>query len=543
MRNLLIALGLLLAAALPASAATPLDTAYANVDVARVAEATATALVAADQAVVSAATAAVAAAQKSVFPAATLSAVVTGDAALVKAIAALSAATANLATDTAALSAAQATLKIQMTALNAAVLAADGPPPPESANLTVVPPAPTVVDAAGVSWGLTATGQITQNNAIDVRTNGVVLLAYVNHVVWQQAHNMWWGWQNNAWQPANGTAADPRVVTPPPAPAGTRNFLLGINADHVDSPTISAMLGYPPDFAEGWAGGGAAQTATGSNGGGWSPPSGPSASYPIVVTTGHFDEGVLSAADAAADNATAHAVWAQFVSKISPFLDRIYALRVDHEWQGTWYDYTPFGGSAFDPGAASYFANPKIPAAVYVAGFRNFINYIRANGFAGVKIEWDYYGTAQEATDWYPGDDVVDVVGADIYFLNDVQKTSAATWAALNSTAGQRGGGFGSLPNIAAFATAHNKPLAFPEWADGYGDGFCITQFAAWMKAHNVVFQMYWDNTNGAQPLSGVIQESAANQAAYTKAFAGLQYAGTFWTKALPVPSSLPPGF
>lgn len=87
------------------------------------------------------------------------------------------------------------------------------PAPTASADGTTAPPAASLTDASGNVFALTAGGQITMNGAVQPATNGVTLLVAEKGVVYQTAHNLWWGWQNGAWQ----TASDPRPVAPPTA--------------------------------------------------------------------------------------------------------------------------------------------------------------------------------------------------------------------------------------------------------------------------------------------------------------------------------------
>jgi len=54
---------------------------------------------------------------------------------------------------------------------------------------------------------------------------------------------------------------------------------------------------------------------------------------------------------------------------------------------------------------------------------------------------------------------------------------------------------------VAAFATAHGKPVVFPEWglairSDGHGmgdDPTFVQQMDDWILFHNVAFDIYFD--------------------------------------------------
>jgi hypothetical protein len=105
---------------------------------------------------------------------------------------------------------------------------------------------------------------------------------------------------------------------------------------------------------------------------------------------------------------------------------------------------------------------------------------------------------------YYPGNDVVDMIGIDIYDsgMPGNPKNSAARWASLDSEPG-------GLADIVAFARAHDKPLSFPEWgvvdaaSGGIGDdpGY-VRAIANQVKDNPVVYQAYFDRpTGGVLPL------------------------------------------
>jgi len=119
---------------------------------------------------------------------------------------------------------------------------------------------------------------------------------------------------------------------------------------------------------------------------------------------------------------------------------------------------------------------------------------------------------------YYPGDSVVDIIGADLYDsgVPGNPAPSAARWQAL---AGEPGG----LATIVAFARQHDKPLSFPEWglvsaADGGGgdDPDYVSQLAAQIAAVPVVYQGYFDRPTGSVlPL----QRAPRSLAAWKRAF------------------------
>ena len=106
-------------------------------------------------------------------------------------------------------------------------------------------------------------------------------------------------------------------------------------------------------------------------------------------------------------------------------------------------------------------------------------------------------GQSLSFADLYPGDDVVDVIGLDVY---DVM------WQDSTSTPEQRWSFLLNQPNGLIdhrdFAAARGKPLSFPEWGlyaagDVYGGGgdnpYFIDRMADWFAANNVAYQGYFN--------------------------------------------------
>lgn len=97
------------------------------------------------------------------------------------------------------------------------------PPPaaPASADGSTVPPASQLTDASGNTFALTAGGQVTFNGTLQAGTNGVTQLVAEKGVVYQTAHNLWWGWINGAWTSSPSPLPAPTVPASPPPAAGT----------------------------------------------------------------------------------------------------------------------------------------------------------------------------------------------------------------------------------------------------------------------------------------------------------------------------------
>jgi len=126
---------------------------------------------------------------------------------------------------------------------------------------------------------------------------------------------------------------------------------------------------------------------------------------------------------------------------------------------------------------------------------------------------------------WYPGNSYVDIMGIDAYDLDcTTQKTVAqegwtkySTDSAANTPADPN---FPSLVNMEAFASAHGKPLSFPEWGLGDGrsdDTAYMSNIAQTFKDDDFAFEGYFDTgEDGIAQLGGTIPKATA---AYSTAF------------------------
>lgn len=156
-------------------------------------------------------------------------------------------------------------------------------------------------------------------------------------------------------------------------------------------------------------------------------------------------------------------------------------LRVGWEFNGGWY-----------PWAAK--KDPKS----WVPYWRRIVTVMRSVPGAAFKYNWNpALATQQIAPDqFYPGDDLVDIIGADIYnqTWNPRATTPELKWEeVLHEPYG--------LEWLRQFAAQHHKPISIPEWGtgtrpDGHGGGddpLFVANMARWIKANNVVYHNYWD--------------------------------------------------
>jgi len=184
-------------------------------------------------------------------------------------------------------------------------------------------------------------------------------------------------------------------------------------------------------------------------------------------------------------------------------------IRIGWEFNGSWM-----------PWAAV--ANP----VGYVAAYRRVVGILREAAGSNFTFDWcTSWGQNATAPDSvYPGDDVVDVIGMDVYnrYYTQALSAPAARWA--NLLAAPYG-----LNWLVSFAALHKKRISFPEWGTGEwtaGDGgtgggddpLFVTNMAAFMQANNVSYCCYWDInagsynarvSDGEHPLSGTALKTA----------------------------------
>jgi Glycosyl hydrolase family 26 len=101
---------------------------------------------------------------------------------------------------------------------------------------------------------------------------------------------------------------------------------------------------------------------------------------------------------------------------------------------------------------------------------------------------------------WYPGNSVVDVIGADVYDTLPANKVTTSA-ARFGSIANQAGG----LTSIVAFAKKNGKPISIPEWglipADKLGAGddpAFVAGIASVVHNNEVAYHSYFDAATGS---------------------------------------------
>ena len=240
--------------------------------------------------------------------------------------------------------------------------------------------------------------------------------------------------------------------------------------------------------------------------------------YPVIIDLQHVQSTYPDfsvAADGGYDDDYRHTA-----RQLVPYADQIYAVRIDSEFNGAW-------------SAASAFAGGRaIAPSTWIAGFRRLAFAVRT-ALPGARIVWNPNIGQHDPFPYYPGDDVVDLIGPDIYCQPAYSSTSADCWDKV-----LHGPRLSNLDVYAIFAKTHDKPIIIPEWGDSFGDGTLIGHMREWMDRNHVVAQSYWDS---GEALSRTASLSCltVNQRAYVDAFGHRPYAGKYWPLVLPVPGNL----
>jgi hypothetical protein len=129
--------------------------------------------------------------------------------------------------------------------------------------------------------------------------------------------------------------------------------------------------------------------------------------------------------------------------------------------------------------------------ADWVSAWRKTVLAMRSVSGASFTFVWDV-NNREPATpfrDYYPGDNFVNVIGDDVYDEVSIDG-NGWTWS---------DGGVEGVAGIIAFARAHKKPVAFPEWGSGIPTSTSISDDPGFMqgmistiKTQDVAFQSYF---------------------------------------------------
>ena len=167
-------------------------------------------------------------------------------------------------------------------------------------------------------------------------------------------------------------------------------------------------------------------------------------------------------------------------------------IRLGWELNGKWYPWSAVGA-----------------ASEYKAAYRHIVQAMRSKCNV-LRFEWNInWGTNPDKFDWttaYPGDDVVDVMGVDVYDQYN------SGWNDILNT-------YEGLTFFRNFARKHAKSEAYSEWGVsvkpapvGHGDDTTYVQnMYNWIKAggSNVLYANYWNSPSGGP--DGVIYSDTSS--------------------------------
>jgi hypothetical protein len=161
------------------------------------------------------------------------------------------------------------------------------------------------------------------------------------------------------------------------------------------------------------------------------------------------------------------------------------SIRLGWEFNASWYRWSVGSASG---------------AAEFAAAWRQIVTAMRAVPGANFGFDWcpDLQAGGVNPALAYPGDAYVSDIGMDVYDWNETasNETAAERWSDIVNK------GYG-LAWQASFASAHGKPIAFPEWglvseladpgAGGGDDPSFVQNMFNWFGSHEMSFEDYFD--------------------------------------------------
>jgi Glycosyl hydrolase family 26 len=185
---------------------------------------------------------------------------------------------------------------------------------------------------------------------------------------------------------------------------------------------------------------------------------------------------------------------------------RMVILRPGPEMTGDWFPWNVRGEGRSDANAANY-----------VAAFRRFVALARARM---TNVRFDFSIAVGQPPDnsardlvaaAYPGDDVVDYIGGDVYdnHANDSDPPSERWAADVRGSSAKVDTGAG-LSFLADFAAEHGKPISIAEFGlwpspaqmpaqarqhGGGDDPYWMAQMCGWIRSHNVAYANLFDGS------------------------------------------------
>ena len=178
-------------------------------------------------------------------------------------------------------------------------------------------------------------------------------------------------------------------------------------------------------------------------------------------------------------------------------------IRLAHEANGDWYA-DSIGNTDRQMQQWRQFWRKTVKAMQSVPGANFKFDFCVNAGYRAIPL-----------SDYYPGNDVVDIIGIDAYDSASKLPAGAARWQALYD---QPGG----IHEVLDFAKAHGKPLSIPEWGIGpTGDKYLsagddpayVDGIASVVRNNNVAYQSYFYSHQWATQLANSPRSLAAYRA------------------------------
>lgn len=184
-------------------------------------------------------------------------------------------------------------------------------------------------------------------------------------------------------------------------------------------------------------------------------------------------------------------------------------IRLAHEANGTWYPYS--------------IPNTPTGDAEWIQLWRDTALAMKSVPGAHFRFDWTVAAGHRNVplTSFYPGDDVVNIIGIDVYDSGITTQTNR--WQHFYTEPM-------GVQEVLRFAQAHGKPLSIPEWGlepaastsqGGNDDPGFVEGLASVVANNNVAYQSYFNQAEQAMQL----MHSPASIAAYTSAFGPSGYA------------------
>jgi hypothetical protein len=164
-------------------------------------------------------------------------------------------------------------------------------------------------------------------------------------------------------------------------------------------------------------------------------------------------------------------------------------IRLSHEANGDWYP--------------DSIGNTDAQYGLWAQFWRETVLAMRSVPGADFRFDWCINGRYRPiALDkWYPGDDVVDIIGIDAY--DGGVPSGQRRWATIYDRPL-------GIHDVERFAAAHRKPLSIPEWGvapigfqlSGGDDAAYVDGIASVVRNNNVAYQSYFSNHQWATQLA-----------------------------------------